>query len=159
MSGGHEQPATTQAADDTSDTVELKAEPAPPAPTQTGSDSAPTQTGSDSAPTQTASDPAQPGPTAVVDDRADATPSDKPTLDPKKVIADTKANPRADKKAASTKRGTSRSVKSVKTDRTQKASAGASGLIDPNGDATKDGNKPAEKRCDVWNSMHGCASK
>jgi serine/threonine-protein kinase len=159
MSGGHEQAATTQAADDTSDTVELETVPAPPAPTQTGSDSAPTQTGSDSTPTQTASDPAQPGPTAVFYDRADATPSDKPTLDPKKVIVDTKANPRADKKAASTKRGTSRSVKSVKTDRTQKASAGASGLIDPNGDATKDGNKPAEKRCDVWNSMHGCASK
>jgi hypothetical protein len=158
MSGGHDAPATTQAAEDTGDTVELKAEPVAPAPTQTASDPAPAKAEpSEPGPTQTASEPAQP--TAVPGDRGDATPSDEPTHDPKKVIVDTKSNPRADKKAVATKRGTSRPVKTVKTDRTQKAGANASSLIDPNGDATKDANKPAEKRCDVWNSMHGCASK
>ncbi|HEY5928435.1 MAG TPA: protein kinase [Kofleriaceae bacterium] len=88
-------------------------------------------------------------------------PSDPSLVTPSDPTVTAKASdPKVDVKKAGTKTGTKTGTKSgtaktgtAKTDKTQKANASAP---DPNVETKKEADKPPEKACDPFTSMHGC---
>jgi hypothetical protein len=136
MSKQDGKPTAQQAASEPT-TVQLPAQPTPPPPTQ---------------PVEVKTEPATPPTEAKVEAPVDTT--------------EVKVEVKSEIKKAVAKTGTAKVTKTVRSTKgdakTQKATTGSGALMDPNAETKQEPPptpKAPEKKCNPFESMHGCSSK